>query len=201
MSTQQDPLLEQLLALPFDAYAQLMARLLTTLGYQSVQLAGRTDWKGRNHSGGCDLVAALPGGLTPRRVVIQLKQFDTHSRIFQRHLDELCGVALRSQASEAVLITTGYISSSIQTDARASALLPIRIIDGVRLLDYLRQSGIGLTKEGAVDVALFERLRKASTGNSRQGAKTAVMEPNAVVTLQVEVRTSRERRRTRLQCQ
>ena len=103
---------ERLLELPFDAYARLIALLLERLGYENVVAAGRSDWKGRNHSGGIDLLAALPGGLTPRRVVVQLKQFDSTSRLFQRHIDELCGVAIRSRASEALLLTTGPVSSS-----------------------------------------------------------------------------------------
>lgn len=164
----REKLRQQLLTLPFDAYAQVIARLLLNLGYQEVQLAGRTDWKGRNHSGGSDLVATLPGGLTPRRVVIQLKQFDRHSRIFQRHIDELCGVAIRSRASEAVLLTTGPLSPSIKTEALVSPLLPIRLIEGEQLLTHLIQQGIGVLPGGeAVDLELFNRLRQSATGNSR----------------------------------
>ena len=184
-----DILHQRLLDLPFDAYARLIALLLERLGYEKVIPAGRTDWKGRNHSGGVDLLASLPGGFTPRRVVIQIKQFDRDSRVFQRHIDELCGVAIRSRASEALLITTGPVSSAIHFDELVSPLLPIRLIAGDSFLALLAQHGVGVTKEGRIDVALLDRLSHVATGNSRSDCQDSRQggsdHPQVLVTVEV----------------
>lgn len=179
-------LYQRLLQLPFDAYARLIALLLGHLGYQQVALAGRTDWKGRNHSGGVDLTAILPGGLTPRRVVVQIKQFDSVSRVFQRHIDELCGVAIRSRASEAILITTGPVSSSVHFDQLASPLLPIRLIDGAKLLALLEEHRVGVTPEDMVDEDLLNRLTRTARGNSREDCPGR---PEVLVNVEVVART------------
>lgn len=163
-----DLLHERILSLPFDAYVRLVALLLERLGYEKVTPAGRTDWKGRNHSGGVDLVAFLPGGMTPRRVVIQIKQFDRYSRVFQRHIDELCGVAIRCRASEALLITTGPESSAIHFDSLISPLLPIRLISGDVLLALLIDKQVGVTSEGEIDHPLLDRLTCTAKGNGRE---------------------------------
>ncbi|MBB6053941.1 restriction endonuclease [Armatimonas rosea] len=156
---------QRLLRLPFDAYLRLLSLLLTRLGYQDVQLAGRTDWKGRNKGGGYDLTATLPGGLYPRRIVIQAKQFDKDSRIFQRHADELRGAAIRVSAAEAVLITSGPISKSIDAVGLCLPILPIRLMGGEQLLELLVKHQIGVTPSGELDEALFKELEREAKGN------------------------------------
>ena len=177
-----DVLHERILSLPFDAYVRLVALLLERLGYENVTPAGRTDWKGRNHSGGVDLVAFLPSGLTPRRVVIQIKQFDRDSRVFQRHVDELCGVAIRCRASEALLITTGPASTSIHFDGLISPLLPMRLIDGEQLLTLLIDKHVGVTHEENIDQSLLDRLTRMAKGNSREDCPGR---PEVVVNVEV----------------
>ena len=164
-STTPNKLRQRLLELPFDAYLKLLALLLTRLGYQDVQLAGRTDWKGRNRNGGVDLTATRGGGLSPHRVVIQAKQFDLDSRIFQRQADELRGAAIRSGAAEAILITTGPLSGSIDLEGLSLPLAPVRLIGGDELLDLLTRHRVGITPAGEIDEALLSRLEQEATGN------------------------------------
>jgi restriction endonuclease Mrr len=169
----------RLLSLPFDAYLQVVARLLEALGYQEVRLAGRADWKGRNRAGGFDLTASLPGGLYPRRVVIQAKQFDGSKRLFQRHADELRGVAIRARASEAMLITTGSISPSLDASALALPILPLRLIGGEQLLALLIKHSIGVTPSGALDEGFFTYLEREARGNRQAdclGSTTLLVE-------------------------
>jgi hypothetical protein len=156
---------QRLLALPFDAYLKLVSLALTRLGYQDIALAGRTDWKGHNRAGGFDLIATLPGGLHPRRVVIQAKQFDAASRIFQRQADELRGVAIRAGATEALLVTSGPISRAIDRTALEFPLAPVRLIGGDDLLSLLIRFQIGVLPGGELDEDLFRRLESAATGN------------------------------------
>lgn len=177
----QDPLLPHLLELPFDAYLQIVALLLERLGYKDVEQAGRTDWKGRNRFGGFDLLATrpdlftvLPGGIAPRRSVVQVKQFDKKTRVFQRHVDELRGAAIRAGASEAILLTTGLVSSVIDARALSSPILPVRLIGGGELLTLLREHLIGVTEKGELDHALLDRLTSQARGNGRGDCQTGL---------------------------
>lgn len=169
---------QRLLDLPFDAYLKVVALLLGSLGYKDVELAGRTDWKGRNRSGGYDLVATIGGELSSRRVVAQVKQFDTGSRVFQRQADELRGVAIRSGAAEALLITSGPLSRAIDQEGLQLPLAPVRVIGGELLLELLAAHHIGVTQSGTLDEDLFARLEKEAVGNRQSdclGAKSELL--------------------------
>jgi hypothetical protein len=152
--------------LPYDAFAKLVARLLPALGYNEVRVMGRRDFKGRNGrdgAGGFDLLARRFG----RTVLVQLKQYQSHHRLFQRSLDELRGVALRAGASEALLITTGIFSQAVNRDAlQRSAIVPVSTLDGEELLTLLIENGIGIKSTGRVDEELLEHLTREATGNS-----------------------------------
>lgn len=157
---------KRLLVLPFEAFARLVGLLLEALGYQDVLLAGRAHWKGRNRDGGADLVTTLPGGIAPRKVIVQAKQFER--LLFQRHIDELRGVALRLGASEAILVTTGPISKAIDRSSLTLAPLPLRIVDGAELLELLVLHRIGVTGTGEHDEPLLTRLESEARGNGRE---------------------------------
>ncbi|WP_395137608.1 restriction endonuclease [Armatimonas sp.] len=169
---------QRLLELPFDAYLNVIALLLTKLGYKDVRLSGRMDWKGRNRGGGFDLVASIGGELSSRTVVAQVKQFDADSRVFQRQADELRGVAIRSGAAEALLITSGPLSASIDQEGLALPLAPVRVIGGDQLVELLSTHQIGVTANRGLDEALFKRLEQEAVGNRQSdclGAKSELL--------------------------
>ncbi len=169
---------QRLLELPFDAYLQIIALLLIKLGYRDVRLAGRTDWKGRNRAGGYDLVATLGCGLSSRKVVAQVKQFDTESRVFQRQADELRGVAIRSGAAEALLITSGPLSGSIDQEGLLLPLAPVHLISGDQLVELLISHQIGVTANGGLDETLLTGLEQEAVGNRQSdclGAKSELL--------------------------
>lgn len=169
---------QRLLELPFDAYLQIIALLLNKLGYRDVRLAGRTDWKGRNRAGGYDLIATLGCGLSSRKVVAQVKQFDEDSRVFQRQADELRGVAVRSGAAEALLITSGPLSASIDQEGLLLPLAPVHLISGDILVELLTSHQIGVTEKGTLDESLFKRLEREAVGNRQSdclGAKSELL--------------------------
>jgi hypothetical protein len=56
----QQVLRARLLHLNFHAFAHGMSDLLKAVGFDTVELAGRTNWKGRNKEGGYDLLALAP---------------------------------------------------------------------------------------------------------------------------------------------
>ena len=148
----------------FFAFTQLIAMLLVKLGYQDIQPAGRTDWKGRNREGGVDLTATYPSATGKRSVAFQLKQFHPSLRIFQRTVDELRGVCLRQGVAEGMLITTSSFSATI-TGTHAP-IAPLYLMGGEELALLLRQYHIGITRGGKLDEALFKRLERESQGNS-----------------------------------
>ena len=143
----RDELLDELLKLNFHAYLQVLCEVLRKMGYEEVRLAGRTGYVGRNSSGGADILAckSVPSGR--RSIVIQAKQFSPKRQIFQRSLDELRGVVLRSSAAEGIFITTSTFSESVDTESLASAsVVPLRFIDGAYLADQMALYRVGAKK-------------------------------------------------------
>ena len=167
----------RLLSLDYPAFARCACKLLEALGYEEARPAGRREWKGYNRpgGGGYDLEAVLPGGLVPRRIVVQLKHYDAPS-IHQRNVDELRGACLRAGGAEALLITTSSFSKVVrnsQANSRQAASqepenaqgVPVRLIDGQELLGLLIRCRLGVrerirggTRRLEIDEAFFSRL-------------------------------------------
>lgn len=179
-NTLEEALTERLLSLPFDACLNVVAMLLEQLGYEEVQLAGRRDFKGRNGRDGTrgfDLMAVKDH----RRMVVQVKQFDRERSLFSRSVDELRGVALREGVGEALLITLGSFSPSIDRKSLLSApFVPVKTWDGYELVSLLTQHRIGMIKGNyAIDTAFFSRLERNALGNrpsDNQGGTTLLVE-------------------------
>ena len=162
----------RLLNLDFPAFALCLCRLLQALGYQDVHLAGRREWKGYNKpgGGGYDLEATLhgsllPGPLSARRVIVQIKQFDG-LHVHQRSVDELRGTCLRVGAAEALLITTSAFSKVVRAGATApgnagSPVAPVRLMDREELIALLIHHFLGVKKD------------KSSTIKNLKGKKLA----------------------------
>lgn len=145
-----DQLRQRLLDLEYPEFARCLCVLLEALGYEEAQPAGRREWKGYNRpgGGGYDLEAVLPGGLSPRRVVAQIKQFDG-LRVHQRSVDEVRGACLRAGAAEALLITTSAFSEVVRKraaspDPLAALVAPVRMIDGMELLSLMIRHRLGV---------------------------------------------------------
>lgn len=148
-----DRLRRRLLALDYPAFARCVCVLMEALGYERARLAGRREWKGYNRpgGGGWDIEAILPGGIAPRRVVAQIKQFG-ELRVHQRNVDEIRGACLRAGASEALLVTTSAFSSvarrSAEMPSAAAALAaPVRLIDSKALTTLMIQCRLGVREQ------------------------------------------------------
>ena len=183
--TVADHLRQCLLALDYPAFARCICVLLEALGYEEARPAGRQEWKGYNRpgGGGYDLEAVLPGGIVPRPVVAQIKQFDG-LRVHQRSVDELRGACLRAGAAEALLITTSAFSDVVRRRAASSEpaqslVAPVRLLDGRELLGLLIRHRLGVVERGqghtrrlSVDEAFFAGMENWGDGGSTSTAMT-----------------------------
>ncbi len=161
---------QSLLGLSYRAFLQCVIRLLSAQGYHAVAPAGRSRFKGRNHSGGWDMeahyaVRDFEGSCAIRTAlcIAQVKQFDALT-VAQRQVDELRGCLVRAGADQALLITLSTFSSVAQEAAHAGRqLAPVRLIDGDELLDLLIRHQIGIQRSGRewiVDDLYFDGLEQ-----------------------------------------
>lgn len=182
----------RLLALDFPAFARCVCRLLDALGYENTQPTGRREWKGYNRpgGGGYDLEATLPGGVGPRRVIAQVKQYDALA-VHQRSVDELRGACLRAGASEAVLVTTSTFSevvrrservrmSAASPEAASSLVAPVRLIDGEELVRLLIRHRLGVRERGLGKMKLGRMRLEIDEGFFRSIATPSVGKPPAL---------------------
>ena len=159
----------RLLALDFPTFARSVCRLMDALGYEDAHLTGRREWKGYNRhgGGGYDLEATLPGGVAPRRVIAQIKQYDTLA-VHQRSVDELRGACLRTGASEGILVTTSAFSEVVRKAAAVpvpmgALLAPVRLMDGEELVGLMIRHRLGVRERGfgrrlVIDEAFFRTI-------------------------------------------
>ena len=171
---------QRLLALEYPAFARCLCVLLEALGYEEARPAGRQEWKGYNRpgGGGYDLEAILPGGLAPRPIVAQIKQFDGLN-VHQRTVDELRGACLRRGAAEAILITTSGFSNvvlrhALDADAAVAPVAPVRLIDGKELLGLLIRHRLGVRERLhgelsrlELDEGFFQNISASKAGDGR----------------------------------
>lgn len=185
--TLRSELRDVLLQLNFHAYLQVLCQVLRHMGYEEVRLAGRTGYVGRNSGGGADILAyrTVPGGR--RAVVVQAKQFPADRQIYQRSLDELRGVILRTGAAEGIFVTTSSFSESIPAEQLSSApIVPLRFIDGEILANQMTLYRVGIKKLPALyepgkspyilDRRYFDSVNAEFSGVARAGGN----EPRAV---------------------
>ncbi len=169
--TVADLLRRRLLTLDYPAFARCVCLLLEALGYENARPAGRDEWKGYNRpgGGGYDLEAELPGGLVPRRVIAQIKQYDCLA-VHQRSVDELRGACLRTGAAEGVIITTSAFSQVVRSqnalpECGSGMTIPVRLIGGDELIELMVRHRIGVRERGRIgkrrlqmDEAFFQSL-------------------------------------------
>lgn len=195
--TIQEDLRRRLLALEYEEFAGCVCRLLEALGYEEARLSGRREWKGYNRpgGGGWDAEATLPGGLSPRRVVAQIKQFDALP-VHQRQVDELRGAALRAGAAEALLVTTSAFSDVVRAnaappDSYGTQVAPVRLIDGEELTGLMVRHRLGVRESGRGGKRGLEIDQNFFDGPSARSGKPAAPERPAPATWRVTVRVVR----------
>ena len=163
----------RLLALDYPDFARCVCRLLESLGYGDARPAGRDEWKGYNRpgGGGWDVEATLPGGIAPRRVIAQIKQYGGLN-VHQRSVDELRGACLRAWASEGLLVTTSGFSRVVREAALSLApagtvIAPIRLIDGEDLAALMVRHRVGVRERSLSRRSFIGKRRSDTDGLDR----------------------------------
>lgn len=181
--------LDSLVALPYPAFARLVAHLLTSMGYKDVRLMGAGP--GRNSYGGHDLRARLAGPLSSSLMAVQAKQY--RAPVPRCYVDELRGTMLRIGASHGALIATSRFSpAALEAVASAQDVLPVRLVDGPELLRLMAEHGVsGHGISGLPSQAVVER-DSPSPGIPYAPVRRPLAEAdraaNLSVTVQVDVR-------------
>jgi inner membrane protein len=174
---------EQLLALPYAAFEQVMRELLSRSGYSCVQMVGRKHKRGRTRAGantqgnntqvgGHDLKAYTQTDITSALTLTQIKQYQRV--VSRRFIDELRGTMLRTGATQGLLITTSTFSRVAYKAAMLSDIAPVRLVDGVELLHLMMDYHLGVkpNEQGrlCLDAAYFDNLQERSrcTGEKPQ---------------------------------
>ncbi len=157
----------QLLDLSIQAYEQLIAQVLRSVGYENVRVLRdpnlkRRSHKGRNRHGGYDITALVSTEFNTQPVLIQVKQYERP--ISRRFVDELRGALLRTQARQGVLITTSTFALRARQAASEDHIGPIHLIDGAGLRELMvrHRLGVGENKRGKpyLEKRFFRRLEQ-----------------------------------------
>ena len=118
------------------AFEHLIGELLTTLGFEDVEV---TRYSG---DGGIDVRAVLTvGGVTDVRTAVQVKRWS--NSVAGRTVRELRG-GLGPQ-ERGLIVTLSTFTRDARSEAEATDRTPITLIDGDRLIDLLVDNGIGVT--------------------------------------------------------
>ncbi len=164
---------EKLLAMDPAQFEVLVAELLEQLGYEQVEVTGRSGDKG------IDVTAVLTlGGITSVKTVVQVKRYKTGNNISGSVVTQLRGSAQVDQRG--LIITTSDFTRDATAEAEAAGKTPIALVNGDKLLDLLFANDIGVRRVQvpvySLDLEYFENENPEEEVR-RQGAKRAGLWP------------------------
>lgn len=151
-------MLERLHQMAPAAFEQLVGTLLTEIGFEGVEITGRTG------DGGMDVQAELTvGGITRVRTAIQVKRWKHN--VPGKVIRELRGALTTDQRG--LVITASDFTRDAVGEASASGKVPISLIDGERLVALLAEHQIGVKtrelKYSVLDLEQFEAIEETSS--------------------------------------
>lgn len=152
--TWQEQLLEVLHNIPSAAFERLCQRLLRELGFQNVEVTGKSN------DGGIDGKGILKlGAVLSFHVIFQAKRYK--STVSPSIVRDFRG-AMIGRADKGLIITTSTFSREAKKEAQRDGAPPIDLIDGNDLAEKLKELrlGIGVELIEQVDISKewFEKL-------------------------------------------
>ena len=140
----QEELIEELQQIDPSAFERLCQRLLRELGFQNVEVTGKTN------DGGIDGKGMLRlGGVLSFHVIFQAKRYK--GSVSPSIVRDFRG-AMVGRADKGLIITTGSFTREAKKEAARDGATPIDLIDGNDLAEKLKELKLG------VDIELIERV-------------------------------------------
>ncbi len=121
-------------------FEHIIKDLLTSMGYDEVEVTSPTNDKG------VDVTGISQNGITTVKEVIQVKR-NTTSNINRTVLDSLRGSLHRFDAFQGTIITLSDFAKGARDAAFEKGAAPITLINGEKLIDLLLQYEIGIKKK------------------------------------------------------
>jgi restriction system protein len=142
--TWQEQLIEELQQIEPSAFERLCQRLLRELGFQNVEVTGRTN------DGGIDGKGMLKiGGILSFHVIFQAKRYK--GSVSPSIVRDFRG-AMIGRADKGLILTTGTFTREAKREAARDGAPPIDLIDGNDLAEKLKELKLGL------DIELVEKI-------------------------------------------
>jgi restriction endonuclease Mrr len=135
-----------------------VSKALSRSGFGDVQILDRRSSKQKSRFGGHELMCETTLGLYPVKIVVKVILDDVRTRM----VDEMAGTVLRTKADLGLLITPFNVSEKVRAAQDAYRPLHLEFIDGKRLAELMRCSGVGVRSKGSVDYAFFSELEEVS---------------------------------------
>jgi restriction system protein len=143
-------LLEILRAMAPDAFARLIQRLLREAGFIQVEVTGKSGDGGIDGKGIMRL-----GGLLGFHVIFQCKRYT--GSVSASQVRDFRG-AMVGRADKGLLITTGNFTKEAMREATRDGAPAIDLIDGDKLIEILRQLGLGVqTRKMEIEQVIVDR--------------------------------------------
>lgn len=140
----QEELIEELQKMDPSAFERLCQRLLRELGFQNVEVTGKTN------DGGIDGKGMLRlGGVLSFHVIFQAKRYK--GSVSSSVVRDFRG-AMVGRADKGLIITTGSFTREAKKEASRDGTSPIDLIDGNDLAEKLKELRLG------VDIELIEKV-------------------------------------------
>lgn len=127
-----------------DGFERLSQRLLREAGFTKVEVRGKTG------DGGIDGLGVLRVNLVSFQVYLQCKRWK--SGVGAKEIRDFRG-AFQGRADKGLFITTGHYTPAATDEATRDGAIAIDLIDGDRLCELLKETGLGVATE------MVERVR------------------------------------------
>lgn len=135
----REALHEKLRKMSPTAFEHLIAQLLSEIGYEDVEVTGRTG------DGGIDAIARLSAdGVTDVATAIQAKRW-SHN-VGGSVVREMRGSLMVDQRG--LIMTTAEFTKDARDEAKAPGKQPVSLVNGEKLIDLLVKHDIGVTRKG-----------------------------------------------------
>ena len=121
-------------------FEHIIKDLLSSMGYEDVQVTSPTNDKG------VDVTGVSQNGITTVKEVIQVKR-NISANVTRPVLDGLRGSLHRFDAFQGTIITLSDFAKGAKNAAFEKGAAPLTLINGDKLIDLLIQNGVGINKK------------------------------------------------------